>query len=316
MIADAAWGCFRYREVNQHYFRYGLDRRGARLADVLSIREFRHIRDSRNAAANEEGYNYICLLRDKFIFGQLAHSLGYPSPRNLAFLDADQVEWINPRSIAPLESLANTEIDGFCKPFAGMQGDDVFSLRTTGGFYVDGAAASVADLKSRLKGRFLLQERLEQHPALSELHPPSVNTIRLITALKGDSAYPFSVSMRIGAGGRRVDNWAAGGIIVSIDLKRGQLRGAGLYKYGEATTVTRHPDTGVIFDGYPLPMLEEAVDLACRFHRDLRFIHTIGWDIAITPDEPSFIEGNDNWEGAIPMALEPDFKERFLALCK
>lgn len=316
MIADAAWGAFRYKEFNKHYFRYGLDRQHARLDDVLPYWEFRRIRDSRNCAANGEGYNYVCLLRDKFVFGQLATSLDFPTPKNLAFLHSNHVEWIRTRRTAPLESLADVEIDGFCKPFAGIQGDGVFPLRIGDSISVDGRHTTIADLRSRLTSRYLLQERLVQHPEVSALHPNSMNTVRLITVNDRSEVKPFSVSMRIGTEGRFVDNWAAGGIVVSVDLERARLRGRGMYKFGRGTAVMRHPDTGIAFDGYPIPRLGEAVDLACRFHRDLRYIHTIGWDIALTPEGPSFIEGNDNWEGGIPMALEPDFKKRFLALYK
>ncbi len=61
-------------------------------------------------------------------------------------------------------------------------------------------------------------------------------------------------------------------------------------------------------------MIDEAVRVACRFHEDLRYIHTIGWDIAFTPGGPCLVEGNDNWGLPLVAALDPGFKDRFLAL--
>ena len=50
-----------------------------------------------------------------------------------------------------------------------------------------------------------------------------------------------------------------------------------------------------------------------RMREALPGIHSIGWDVAISPDGPIIIEGND-WEGRIPMVLEPDFRRRFLQM--
>ena len=48
----------------------------------------------------------------------------------------------------------------------------------------------------------------------------------------------------------------------------------------------------------------EAVELACRAHRSLYGIRTIGWDVAISDNGPVFIEGNDNWEISLNQACD------------
>jgi hypothetical protein len=101
---------------------------------------------------------------------------------------------------------------------------------------------------------------------------------------------------------------------VSVDPVRGSLRGDGYFKPGYGGRAAQHPNSGVVFDGFQIPYFREAVELVSQLHRHLRGVHSIGWDVAITPTGPTIIEGNDDWEGGIPMVLERDFRERFLRM--
>lgn len=313
MIADNVGYLFRHGEVDAHYFQYGLDREKTHWSDVVPYAEFRRLRDRRNAAQSGQDFNYLCVLRDKFVFGQLVGSLGYPTPRTLAFVHPDAIERLMPREVLPLNTLLKTDLDGFCKPFDGILGRGAFSLQVVRGQpFINGRLITLDDLQARLNGRYLLQERIVQHHDLLRLHPPSVNALRVITVLEEGAARLFSTHLRVGANGEPTNSFSTGGgVAVRIDETTGKLIGRGL-KRGQF--VDRHPDTGVRFDGYEVPFFSEAVTLACRIHEDLRFFHSVGWDVAITPTGPLFIEGNDNWGGGITMALEPDFKDRFSAL--
>lgn len=55
----------------------------------------------------------------------------------------------------------------------------------------------------------------------------------------------------------------------------------------------RHPDTGVEFVGYQLPMVPEAIALAKEAAHEIPQVAHVGWDMAITPTGPAIIEGND-----------------------
>ena len=135
------------------------------------------------------------------------------------------------------------------------------------------------------------------------------------TVLEGDRARAFSTILRMGRAGRRFDGLGAGGVGVSVDVESGRLAASGLVRTGGDTGwYDRHPDTGVVFDGLALPFFEEAKTLSCQFHESLPFFHTIGWDMAFTPDGPLVIEGNENWGATAGMSIEPNFKEHFLAL--
>ena len=322
------WWALRYNEVPQLYFAYGLDRDGHRVRDAVSIRELSRQRDGTNRTLQRDDYGgrgydyvvlYVVLLRDKFVFAQFVASLGYRTPRNLAFLTPGSVRWVGQHEKEPLDALVSPsqDIDGFCKPHSGGFGKGAFRLRATyGALTVDGEPATVDDVRARLDGCYLLQERVVQHEGLALLHPPSINTLRVMTALEGEKARPLAVVLRVGARGRLVDNWASGGFVVPVDLGTGELRGPGFFKAGKGngTTTPRHPDSGVELDGYPIPFFHEAVEAACRLHEDVGHLYTVGWDVAVTADGPSFIEGNDDWDVSIPLVVEPGFSEKWRAL--
>jgi len=318
VLADLVSWLLRHGEVSSFYYAMGLDRRdAAAVRDQLSYRSFRRIRNRRNLQLDGADYNYVCILRDKFVFGQFLSGLRLPTPAILALCTRDSITWLDGTRSVPLEALwsERPHFDGFCKPSAGNMGRGVFPLRADGGkVYIGDAEPSLEELRVRLDEPHLIQERIHQHPAMSALHPDSVNTLRLMTFYRQGKAEVFSAVVRVGTGGRHVDNWAAGGIIVGVDMASGRLSAEGFFKPGHGTRVLHHPDTQVCFEGFAVPYFHEAVELACRLHRHLYGIHSIGWDIAITESGPMFIEGNDDWDGGLPMILESDFKERFLEM--
>lgn len=321
VLAELLWWLLRSGEINNYYYVYGLDRKSVdRSHELLPYRRFRHIRNRHNLRTGRAPYNYICLLRDKFVFSQFVSSLGLATPRNLALLTGSRVTWLDIDATVPLQAITQRReivFDGFCKKLGGIQGDGAFPLRIQAGeLYVGDRRIAIPELESRLDDRYLLQNRIVQHELMSQLHPASVNTIRLITFANASSVDLFAAALRIGTHGNSVDNWAAGGLIVGIDPQRGELRGEGFYKPGYGGRTRRHPDSCIDFQGYQLPYFFEAVQLVSRLHGHLQDIHSIGWDVAITPQGPTIIEGNDDWEGGIPMVLEKDFRSRFLALCR
>lgn len=321
VFMELLWWLVRSGEINNYYYVYGLDRKTVdRRPELLPYRQFRRLRNTRNLRIGRAPYNYVCVLRDKFVFSQFVGSLGIATPRSLALLDTHRVTWLDANVTVPLRAIVerlDVTFDGFCKKLGGIQGDGAFPLRIeAGSLYVRNRRISVSELRDRLDDRYLLQDRIRQHDAMSSLHPNSVNTVRLITFARGSTVELFAAAMRVGTKGKSVDNWAAGGLIVGIDPACGELRGEGFYKPGYGGRLKRHPDSGIEFDGFKVPYFVEAVALVCRLHGYLLDIHSIGWDVAITPQGPTIIEGNDDWEGGIPMVLERDFRKRFLEMCR
>ena len=70
-----------------------------------------------------------------------------------------------------------------------------------------------------------------------------------------------------------------------------------------------HPDTGIRSEGYQLPMVQEAVDFAKKAALVVPQICHVGWDVAVTPDGPVLIEGND-YPGTDLCQLAPHYPEK------
>ena len=84
-----------------------------------------------------------------------------------------------------------------------------------------------------------------------------------------------------------------------------------LLREGVASTICSHPDSGIVFSELLIPYLAESIELAKSAHRWMPYMYSIGWDVAITPNGPLLLEGNDDWGATTAMWVMPDFKARF-----
>ena len=307
---------FRHKEFNGYYYIYGLDRKnGDHSKHVLPYRSFTRIRDSRNLKPAGVNFNYAALLQDKFVFGQFMSSLKIPTPRNIALLDKNTITWLDTMQVSPLASVLTCKhpLDGFCKKLSGMQGQGAFRLSVRDHkLFIAEQESSLSALSSQIDGTYLLQERVMQHPDLDKLFPRALNTMRIVTFNNNGQTEVFNAAMKIGTGQSNVDNWRYGGIAVGINLDSGTLRRDGFYKPNYGRLVEVHPDTQVRLEGFKVPYFKESLELVCKVHQYIYGIHSIGWDVAVGPDGPVIIEGNEDWDGSFAMAAEPNFKKRFL----
>ncbi|MFW5973191.1 MAG: sugar-transfer associated ATP-grasp domain-containing protein, partial [Bacteroidota bacterium] len=139
----------------------------------------------------------------------------------------------------------------------------------------------------------IYEEGLQQHPDLDEVYPEALNTIRVINCMTDRGRVEtISALMRFGSGGSYVDNSSQGGVFIGIDLESGRLRPPArrFFAHGGGH-FDRHPDTGFAFEGFAVPLLDEALALA---HDAMLAIPSplIGWDVGITRKGPVIVEGN------------------------
>lgn len=179
------------------------------------------------------------------------------------------------------------------KPLEGSSGQGI--QRYTPEDWQGGPEAFLARLKA--DGIGILEEIVIQHPAMASLCPTSVNTCRIATLL-GDKregiVYAF---LRIG-NGKVMDNVDCGGMAARIDLDSGKLLTVGADKAGN--TYTRHPITGTEIIGFTVPYWEEAKAMCLEAAKKVPQMRFVAWDVAITPDGPTFIEGNSFPSHAVP----------------
>ena len=135
----------------------------------------------------------------------------------------------------------------------------------------------------------------------------------MVTINKNGNVYVLAKLLRVGTKKTgNVDNTSKGGIAIGI-ANDGKLKKYGFQKPAYGGKTIEHPDTKVIFENYQIPFYEEAKQLVKKAHKYFYNITSIGWDIAITPNGPTIIEGNDNWENGLlqvtDRGLKRDWKE-------
>ena len=145
----------------------------------------------------------------------------------------------------------------------------------------------------RSGGNLIVQKPVGQHKMMMQLHASSVNTIRMTTLLKDGKAYLLSALVRMGVGGKRVDNAWAGGISCGI-RQDGRLKPIAFTIEGER--VDRHPD-GAVFSDCLIPNYDRFVALAEKLQEQTPHNRMVSWDFAVGEDgEPTLIEAN-LWSG-------------------
>lgn len=174
------------------------------------------------------------------------------------------------------------------KNSAGQAGRAV-EVKKTAGFTMD----SLVDYMHS-KGYDLAEEYVVQHPAMNELSPSGLNTVRIITQIdKGQVDY-LGARLRISVNSM-VDNMAAGNLAAPVDISNGLVIGPGVYSDITKSDEAVHPVTGVQIVGFQIPFWQEV----CQMAKDAALSDTrnrsVGWDIAITQSGPELIEGNHNW---------------------
>ena len=207
---------------------------------------------------------------------------------NTIFADFLGRGWLN------MEKASESEFEDFMasreviisKPAASTCGKGVEKLKKSD---FDSFKAMYAHLKEQGSG--LIEDCLEQHPDISAIYPHSINTLRIVTVIGRDNephvVYAF---IRIGNGGRYVDNINAGGMAAPIELESGRIQYAAFDKDSNYYDV--HPSTGCPIVGRVIPYWKESLETCLKAAKMVDGLGYVGWDIAVTPNGPVLIEGN------------------------
>lgn len=293
IICDQLKHIAKYGFMEENYFAYGFDVAGWRNQDeFLDERDYLWKCYLLNAVFPP--YDYTCILRDKSLFADVLTAWNFATPHVICSVTNDEERENALCAICQPGAY-------FCKPLDGVCGRGTHKIVISETSYqLDGVSVDKEDLINRMRevflsGQYVIQTLVEQHPKISEIYADSINTVRLITIYDKnlDSVIPISAILRTGANGSIMDNWSSGGGEVGIDLSTGELGEYGFFN-NKVHRVNEHPTTHVTFKGRVLPYFDEVKKSACELHYKLKMMPIIGWDIAITPSGPLFIEGNDN----------------------
>jgi hypothetical protein len=181
----------------------------------------------------------------------------------------------------------------FVKPRYGLGGKGIFVYTKNGGSYIDSdkKALDQSLFTNLLKTEaYIVEEGLVQHTDMNVLYPYSVNTFRIVTeCVNGNAKILYSI-VRMGRGGKEIDNASAGGIYTKIDAETGLLADQAYSTNREV--FNEHPDTGFVYKGAKIERWDEIKQFTLAVARKFREIKYMGWDIAFSTDGPSVIELN------------------------
>lgn len=197
-------------------------------------------------------------------------------------------------AMADVDRPVMTKFDG------GGSGVGIYSIVPEGGSFRCGDRVVDADwiwrqYETAMQRGFLVEEKARNHPLLDAVNPGSLNTLRMTTVKRSDGTWHLILPyVKFGRSGVHVDNLDAGGLFAAVDAS-GAVVGAAHGKKSE-DSFENHPDSGVAIEGFQIPFFEEACQLALNASRTFGFMATIAWDVGITPDGPTIIEGNPYWD--------------------
>lgn len=137
----------------------------------------------------------------------------------------------------------------------------------------------------------IFEEILIQHKETAKFNPSSVNTIRLVTIVRGNRVFLMNAVFRMGNGKGCTDNFHHYGLAALVDTETGAVYTPAVDKKNRRYTV--HPLSKEKITGYTLPYWEEIVKKVKEAALVTPKVRYVGWDVAIKADgNICIIEGN------------------------
>lgn len=163
--------------------------------------------------------------------------------------------------------------------------------RGAGIYLLEGDLSSAYQTLCQKNEAVVVDEYIYQTGFIHELNPSSLNTNRIITINADGTPEVLSSEMRIGKPGSFVDNIHAGGILIQVNRKTGEMDSCSDYK---GTTITELPNVSLPVKGTLVPDHEKILQFCLDAHKIAPpGFRVIGWDVCRSDDGLIMIEGND-----------------------
>jgi len=305
--------CREERFSPDEVFEFGLFKSGltrSELSKFSSRKKLTKVQESLNPVS------WTPVLRNKGIFYRYCMALGVPIPKLYAIFFRKTAGWAYNGS--PLttrddwKSFFDTQLPSrfVIKPASATCGYGVNIFSRVGQTFVDTSGSSLKPeqiydilLSDPRYDSFVIQQRLQSHPELMHLGGTEfLQTVRFITFVDTDNnSRILHANWKPIVGPNIVDNWQngqIGNLIATISLDSGLLKPAvksSLNGQG-IKTIPAHPQTGFSFDGFQMPLWQQACGLVKETAPKFLPVRTIAWDVAITPDATYIVEGNIWWD--------------------
>jgi hypothetical protein len=196
------------------------------------------------------------------------------------------------------------------KPLHGAYGRDFYVFRRQQNSFIDhlgrrrDSRGFIAFTELSYPAGFIIQQKMENHPAIVALTGcDALQTVRMITFIdnKGRVRMVHSHFKPITIPGVVIDTYLdglTGNVEVPVNMDTGVLaHGNQIVSTGRGiVTVERHPITGRSFAGFELPYWRKACELVKNAAPRFAPLRSLGWDVALAPDQPYIIEANVQWD--------------------
>lgn len=229
--------------------------------------------------------------------------------------------WIDEARVGEILSTDHGDLIG--KPcVASSGGSGVERFRFSGRHYRDDRGRELTPDYIRHLGHasYIVQARIVQDPFSARFHADSANTCRIMTLRCpwDGKVVVLKTMMRMGVGGKVVDNMMKGGLCVNIgpDGRFGQYG----YNYN-GRRYTEHPDSGVVFAGTTHPHYGTMAAAACRIAARVPYFNLLSFDFVPTGEGTvKCVEINATSEGITQLqydhgGLFGDYSERVVEWC-
>lgn len=235
---------------------------------------------------------YTRTFSDKNVLPYLASANGVRTPKTFLSRTAGLLRDSSGKVVSLDEAISLLQDIGvaFCKPTIDTSsGQGCFVIDMHAG--VDkNSGKSTLSIIDDLGDDFVVQEKIICHKQVSDLHPGSCNTFRIISYRWKDEFNTTPTVMRIGMHGNHVDNAHAGGIFVAMD-DNGTLHERAFDEFNQQ--FTKHLDSGIVFNGYKIDGFPLCRGAAIKLHKAIPQIGVINWDFTLDEaNNPVLIEAN------------------------
>jgi glutathione synthase/RimK-type ligase-like ATP-grasp enzyme len=182
-----------------------------------------------------------------------------------------------------------SEFDTFCKKHKKIIVKPDSASCGKGVELIDTRKKDLTRLYNKLikNNQILVEEVATQCKKINDLHPESINTVRVVTLL-GSVVVAF---LRIGNNKNNVDNFNHEGLVAPIDIETGKINYPAIDK--KKNLYTYHPITMAKIVGLTIPKWQEVKNICEEAAREVPEVGYVGWDVCVGKDKCFFIEGNE-----------------------
>lgn len=259
------------------------------------------------------------LLDHKLAFFYMLRRLGVPTPEVSGVIVRGRGHALGPGGAEPSLDWLRRRLEDHgrvvIRPTRGSGGLGLRMLERSGSAYrLNGRELGWPEVERELLrlDDHLVTDFVEQAAFLREVFPRATSTLRALTMVDPEGR-PFIASalQRFGTSeSEPTDNWRQGGLSFAVDPEDGTF-GLGMSRphEGRFEWQDRHPATGVLVAGRRVPNWDVVRDGILTAAARMAFLPYVGWDVVVTDDGFSVIEGNKNCDLGVqvhaPLLTDP-----------